>query len=145
MIIQETAETIRHNWHNLSQAQIADLEARGVIENVVDATFTSRVIGNNYSGNSHTRRVYVCGEHKVENIVGEVQPFRAIENLDPNNMHAVAGYLVQHEPGIQAALIEQNGGNFPQILSPVIPEPPAPVLPEEPEVPAEPDQPVNPE
>ncbi|OIN59824.1 hypothetical protein [Arsenicibacter rosenii] len=134
MQIEETKESLKRNWDFLSPEQIADLEARGVIENVVDATFNSRVIGNNYSGNANTRRVYVFGPHSEENIVGEAKPFRSISSLNPVNMHGVAGYLVQNEPAIQAALIEQNGGTFPAILDPVIPEPPV-----------EPEEPVEPE
>lgn len=113
-----TPEKIRQVWPLLTPADIATLAGEGTIESVVQATFTPSVLGNRYSGIAQTRRVWVCGDHRPENIVGEVEPWRTVNDLNPETLYEVAGVLVSSEPLIQLALLEQNGGAMPEILTP---------------------------
>lgn len=132
-----TVEKLRQVWSILTPTDIASLEAEGTITSVVDATFNSRVRGNNYTGDAHVRRVYMFGAvHTEENEIATTVEWVKIDNLDPATLKQVALLLLGTEARILSKVVEQNGGVMPNVLDPVIPPaPPSTEPPTEPENP----------
>lgn len=110
---------LRVLFSHLLPAQVLELETQGVIRRNIAATINAATTGRGYdSGRVSTRGVWLYGEgYSEENIVGLVEDWQS-EELTPDDIYAVAVFLLQRKPSIAMRLIALNGGTMPDISPP---------------------------
>ena len=113
-----TAVRLNRNWSELTEEQIATLEADKVIKKEIEHNTNLTGRGQHYTGQVQARAVWVhvaTGE-----VIAEASPWASCA-VEPNDVYRTLGTGMAISQEAQVLLVTVNGGQMPNLLPPVEP------------------------